>query len=81
MTNKLKEHFSNINKVSKNILKYGSLISFLLIFIGICMLFSASDYYSNFVAQEFIKSSVSVLAEVIIGGLFFDLVIQVNKKE
>jgi len=78
MTKKLKEHFSNINKLSKNIIKYGSLISYLLIITGICMFFSATDTYSIFVAQEFIKSSVSVFSEVIIGGLFFDLLIKMN---
>ena len=81
MTKKLKEHLSTINKLSKNIIKYGSLISYLLIIIGICMLFMASDNYSNFVAQEFIKSSFSVFAEIIIAGLFFDLLIRTNNKE
>lgn len=76
MDKKIKEQFANINKVSKIIIKYGSLLSYLLIIIGFCMLFLSYDNYSSFVAQEFIKASFSVLAEIIIGGLFFDLVIQ-----
>ena len=78
MTKKIKEQLSNINKLSKNIIIYGSMISFLLIFIGFCMLFFSSDNYSCFVAQEFIKASISVFAEVIIGGLFIDLVINLG---
>jgi len=81
MAKKIKEHFSSINKISRNLIKYGSFISYLLIITGICMLFWASDNYSYFVAQEFIKSSFSVLAEIIIGGLFFDLVIRLNNNE
>jgi len=78
MTQKIKKYFSCINKLSKNLIKYGSLLSYLLILIGIYMLFSSSDYYSHFVAEEFIKSSVSVFAEFIIGALFIDLVINVK---
>jgi len=79
MTKKIKEKFSNINKLPKNIIKYGFLISYLLIILGTCILLTSSDNYTTFVSREFIKSSFAVLAEVIIGGLFLDLVIQINK--
>ncbi|MBQ7669067.1 MAG: hypothetical protein IJS47_07050 [Clostridia bacterium] len=71
MTKKIKEKIENINKISKNIIKYGTLFSCLLIAIGVILLYKTPH---EFIAQELIKSAVTVWAEIIIGGLFIDFV-------
>ena len=74
MAKKIIEKIKNINKLSKSIIKYGSIISLILILAGFYMLCTSNNHTNYFVSQEFIKSSFMVWAEVIISGLFIDLI-------
>ena len=72
MIAKLKEKISNTNKLTKLLFKYGFIFSYIILLIGIYLLFSAQDYQSNFVAQETIRASLSVFCEFVISAIFFD---------
>ena len=72
MISRLKEKFSNTNKLTKLLFKYGFIISYIIFTIGICMLFRTNSYESTFVAQEVIRNSLSVLGEFIVSAIFFD---------
>lgn len=73
MLSKLKEKFSNANKLTKLLFKYGFVFSYIILCIGIYLLTSATNYYSNFIAQQTIKASLSVFSEFAISAIFFDL--------
>jgi len=72
MISRLKEKISNTNKLTKILLKYGFIVSYIIFTIGIYMLFSSNNYERTFVAQEVIKASLAVLCEFIISAIFFD---------
>lgn len=80
---KLFSRFSEMGTLSKAIIKYGSL-AFLIIFaVGTMMVvfnrtvFNYNDYY-EFIATSVIKSSFTILAEAIIGGLLIDYIFSKN---
>lgn len=71
--------FSGMKKISKFAIKFGSIFSAILFAIGTFLLaysrFALNyDFYTEFIAVNFIKNSVSVLAQFIIGALIFDYV-------
>ena len=72
MITKLKEKFSNTNKLTKILFKYGFIVSYIVFTLGICMLFRSNAYEETIIAQETIKSSLAVLCEFIISAIFFD---------
>lgn len=73
MLSKFKEKFSNSNKLTKLLFKYGFVFSYVIFCIGIYLLISAADYQANFIAQQTIKASLSVFSEFAISAIFFDL--------
>jgi len=72
MITKLKEKFSNTNKLTKILFKYGFIFSYIIFVLGMCMLFSVRTYQDTYIAQEVITSSLSVFCEFIISAIFFD---------
>ena len=73
MISKLKEKLSTTNKLTKLLFKYGFIISYIIFLIGTSMLVTAVGKQNIFVAQEIIKTSLSVFCEFIISAIFFDL--------
>lgn len=77
--NRIIATFSNMKKISKFAIKFGAIFSAVLFSIGTLMLAYSRfilnyDFYTEFIAVNFIKKSVSVLAQFIIGALIFDYV-------
>jgi len=72
MISKLKEKFSNTNKLTKVLFKYGFISFYVILVLGMCMLFSSNTYQDTYIAQEIISSSLAVLCEFIISAIFFD---------
>ena len=72
MITKLKEKISNTNKLTKLLFKYGFIFSYIIFILGMCMLFSSSNYQDTFVAQQVVANSLSVFCEFIISAIFFD---------
>ncbi|HHW49539.1 MAG TPA: hypothetical protein GXX14_13125 [Clostridiaceae bacterium] len=76
---KMLSAFSKIDKFPKAIIKHGSRISLLLLAVGTFMVVynhTAINYdpHLEFIAQCLVKTSFTVLAEAIIGGLVMDFV-------
>lgn len=79
---KISEKLSNLNKVSKKLLKYGLLVIFISSIIGNLMLRSADSVYLLNIAHEFISGNVYALCEVLIGAIMLDMfIVGDNKKE
>lgn len=79
---KISEKLSNLNKVSKCLLKYGLLVIVISFIIGNLMLRSADSVYLLNVAHEFVSANVYALCEVIIGAIMLDMfIIGEDKKE
>ena len=73
MLEKLAEHISKINKISKYIFKYG-LLACLLLFIFINYEFNvASTLEEVLVAQEIAGVGFYMLMEVVVGAVLFDI--------
>jgi hypothetical protein len=75
--------FSEINKIPKMIIKYGAIAFLLLFAFGTALVVyshtkSSYDPYLEFIALSVVKSSFTVLAEAIIGGLLMDFVFKKN---
>ena len=73
---RISEEIDKVGMISKNIIKYGSIVS-LLLFIGAGIVFAVNNYYLQdstlmFNCISIIKASVSIFAEIIIGGLIID---------
>lgn len=74
---KIFHRFDEVNSLAKAIIKYGSL-AFLFIFtLGTALVVYNRvalnyDEYVEFIATSFIKSSFTILAESVIGGLLMD---------
>jgi len=79
---RISKQISNLEKLSKAVLIYGTLISILL------FVFTAAVYYYNNISINsftlmnnciaMMKTSVNIFAEVIIGGLIMDNVIKMK---
>lgn len=73
---KITTEIGKIGKVPKNVIKYGSIVS-LLLFIGAGIVFAYNNYFlgdytlmCNMILL--MKSSMTIFAEFIIGGLIID---------
>jgi len=77
---KIFSSLDNVNRFSKALIKYGTLI-FILVFAVGCVLavlnLTVLDFnvYRDFVAKSIVKTSFTLLAEAVIGGLIIDYVI------
>ena len=79
---KISEKLSNLNKVSKSLLKYGLFVILISFIIGNVMLRSADSVYLLNVAHEFISANVYALCEVLIGVIMLDMfIVGDDKKE
>jgi hypothetical protein len=81
MLSKVLKEISNINGLSKKIIKYGSFFSYLLLICGVICINLFLDRYINFIGEELIKTSVVICAEFIIFGLLFDLFKRLSSKD
>ena len=70
---KLSERLTNLNKISKNILKYGMFLVFIGFIISNILLRKADNVSSLNMAREFICNNVYTFCEVIIGTIMFDM--------
>ncbi len=75
--------FDNLNSYTKLVIKRGTQICLVLLVLGTLLMFvnyTNANYDLNFefIATSIIKSSFTILAEVIIGGLVIDYIF--NKK-
>ncbi len=80
---KIFSEFNSLNKNSKSLIKYGSIISLLLLALGAIFLVLNNslfnyDYHFELIARTIIKSSFTIFAEVIIGGLLIDYLLKRN---
>ena len=79
---KFSEKLSNLNNVSKNLLKYGLLVILIAFVIGNVMLKNADTVYLLNVSHEFISANVYALCEVLIGAIMLDMfIIKEDKKD
>lgn len=83
--NKVEKILTAFNKIGKRqiaVIKYGSIISLVLFAIGTIMIVynSGNNFNPNFgfVAKSIVKTSFTLLAESIIGGLVLDFVFKKN---
>ena len=70
---------NDIDKISKAIIKYGSMFFMILLALGTLLIVLNNsvleyDSYLDFVAKSIVKISFSILAEVIIGALAIDFI-------
>jgi len=77
---KIFEAFRKIGKLPRNIMKYGAHAFLALFILGtIMVVYNRTvlnyDLYLEFIATSIIKSSFTILAETIIGGLIVDFVL------
>ena len=70
---KLSERLSNLNRLSKKILKYGLLVVLIAFIISIFLLKSANSIYMLNIAREFVSANVYALCEVVVGAIMFDM--------
>lgn len=76
--------FGKMEKMPKKLLRYGFIAAFLLFTAGTLMLFFnnmtlAYDNYINLTAKLLVKASVTITAEVLIGGLVLDYLCKASK--
>ena len=76
IVDKVSQEIKNIGKLPKNIIKYGTLASFLL-FLGAAIAFYINNNYFNdhelmYNSISLMKASSTIFAEIIIGGLLID---------
>ena len=77
---KLTERLTNLNIVSKSILKYGMLLVFICLIISLILIRNASNLVSLNLAREFVCSNVHAFCEVIIGAIMFDVLMEKKEK-
>jgi len=70
---KLSERLTNLNKVSKNILKYGILIVLIALIFSSVLLKNAGSISELNLAREFMIGNVYAFCEVIMGAIMFDM--------
>ena len=78
---KLIEKLSNLNEVSKNMLRYGILIVLVAFIISNILLKSANTIRSLNIAQEFTSGNVYALCEILIGAIMLDMLIVKEDKK
>ena len=72
---KLLDRLENLNKISKNILKYGLGIVLIASIISSILIKRADSIVALNLAREFTSANVHTLCEVIIGAILFDMLI------
>ena len=70
---KLSKRLTNLNNVSKNILKYGLLLVLVFLIISNVLLKNVSSIAELNIVREFICGNVYAFCEVIIGAIMFDM--------
>ena len=70
---KISERLTNLNKISKNILKYGLLIVLIALIISNILLRRADSIENLTIARAFVCSNVEALCEVLLGAIMFDV--------
>lgn len=75
---KLSKRLTNLNKISKNILKYGLLLVLVFLIISNVLLKNVSSVSELNIAREFVCSNVYAFCEVIIGAIMIDMFMEKN---
>ena len=73
---KLSERLTNLNKVSKNLLKYGLLIVLISLIISNILLKNVQTISTLNMVREFICGNVYAFCEIIMGTIIFDILIE-----
>ena len=76
---KLSKRFTNLNKISKNILKYGLLLVLISLIISNFLLNDVESVAELNIAREFVSGNVYAFCEIIIGAIMVDMFM--DKKE
>ena len=72
---KILDRLENLNKISKNILKYGLGIVLIASIISSILIKRADSIATLNLAREFVSANVHTFCEVIIGAILFDMLI------
>ena len=75
---KLSKRFTNLNKVSKNILKYGLFLVLIFLIISNFLLKNVNTIEELNIAREFVCSNVYAFCEIIIGAIMIDMFMEKN---
>lgn len=70
---KLSKRLLKLNKISKNILKYGVLVILVFFIISSVMLKKADNLAELTIAREFISGNVYALCELVMGSIMIDM--------
>lgn len=77
---KLSKRLTNLNKISKNILKYGLLLVLVFLIISNVLLKNVNSIAELNIAREFTCSNIYAFCEVIIGAIMIDMFMDKNAK-
>lgn len=82
---KIKDAFSELHEKTKKFMMIGVRISLILlaigtILVGVNVYVLNHDAYFSFIANSIVKSSISILAEIVIGCLLIDLAFKSKKR-
>lgn len=77
---KFSKRFTNLNRVSKIILKYGLFIVLVALVISNMLLKSANSISTLNLAREFACGSIYACCEVIMGAIMIDMLIEKNDR-
>ena len=75
---KLSRRLTNLNKISKNVLKYGLLLVLVFLIISNVLLKNVSSVVELNIAREFVCSNVYAFCEIIIGAIMIDMFMEKN---
>ena len=75
---KLSKRFKNLNKISKNILKYGLLLVLISLIISNSLLKKVDSVAELNIAREFVSGNVYTFCEVVIGAIMIDVFLEKN---
>jgi len=75
---KLSKRLTNLNKISKNILKYGLLLVLIFFIISNVLLKRANSISELNIAREFVSGNVYALCEIIVGAIMVDMFMEKN---
>ena len=75
---KLSKRLINLNKISKNILKYGLLLVLIFLIISNILLKNVNSLSELNIAREFVCSNVYAFCEIIIGAIMIDMFMEKN---
>lgn len=78
---KLSDKLSNLNMISKKILKYGLFLVLISLIIANILLRSADSICDINIAYEFATGSVYTLCEVLIGAIMLDVLVEKENKK